>query len=169
MLLLEEADARDGVLDRGSALEVAVLVVLLQDLVDCRPIQGAVVVKVLQHPVQFLQPELQLAVLAAHLGQLFSFTAQFAKVVHLHSTGTPTSNLRHIAVVAEGALHLLLDIPLIHHLDFIEQLLEEGLLLLREFLQRQRTNKGILPASPTANRWIRPRFPTRSRMTVSEK
>lgn len=152
MLLLEEADARDGVLDRGSALEVAVLVVLLQDLVDCRPIQGAVVVKVLQHPVQFLQPELQLAVLAAHLGQLFPFIAQFAKVVHLRSTGTSTSNLRHIAVVAERALHLLLDIPLIHHLDLIEQLLEEGLLLLREFLQRQRTNKGILPASPTANR-----------------
>ena len=63
LLLLVEANTGNGVCDRHSALEIAVLVVLLEDLVNGGAIQSAVVVEVLQHPVQLLQTEFELPVL----------------------------------------------------------------------------------------------------------
>lgn len=143
LLLLVEADPGNSVRDRHSALKITVLVVLLEDLVNGGAIQSAVVVEVLQHPVQLLQTEFELPVLGTRRGKLLPVIAQFAKVIHLHVTSTSLNDLLHIVVVTNGALHLLLHIPLVDHLDFIKQFLKERLLLLCAFLHcyGQRTNR----------------------------
>lgn len=124
-LLLEEAKLRHRLHDGGATLALAVLVVLLEDLVDGGAVQRTVVVETLHHAVELLQAETDLAKRLTVLGELAVLTAQLAEVLHLLA----------VVVVLVDALLQRLHVHGVDHLDVRVELLEKGLLLRRKTLR----------------------------------
>ena len=109
--LLEEAEMAHGVVHRAATVEVAILVVLLEDLVDGLLVEKAVVLQVACHAVELLQPELQLSVRLASADHSVPLS-QLAEVLHLLLVETDLLL----------ALLQLRDIPRVHHVDIVCQL-----------------------------------------------
>ena len=113
--LFEEAEVTHCVVDGASTVEVAVLVVLLEDLVDRLLVQHAIVLQVSRHAVEFLQSELQLPVGLSSANGAVGFP-QLAEVVDL------------LLVEIDLLLAFLQfgDVPCVHHVDVIGEFSIEG-------------------------------------------
>ena len=123
-LLLEEAQLRHRLHDGGTTLALAVLVVLLEDLVDGGAVQRAVVVETLHHAVELLQAETDLTKRLAALRQLAVLVAQLAEVFHLLA----------VVVVLVDALLQRFHVHGVDDFNVRVELPEEGLLLWRKTL-----------------------------------
>ena len=135
--LSEEAEVTHRVVDSASTVEVAVLVVLLEDLVDRLLVQHAVVLQVPRQAIEFLQSELQLPVGLSPAHEAVCFP-QIAEVIYL------------LLIEVDLLLALLQfgDVPGVHHVDVVGEFPIEG-----AFTRGERSLVDQLLPSPHIASW----------------